>query len=180
MVAVKEVLEMLGNMEGTQHVFEMDARTKDKLIEIEDNIRGTLGIKCANKGVEECLKREHIVVVIKDNRFRPPPDPTVLLVDYDGQILGMEIFPHQRKQFEGRDDILFLSQDFIVFAERKARRGECFMMPPVQFPEVEEMPKTKNVVSCSPSPLGDMFVRATHGLEDDPKLASILIGYDDA
>jgi hypothetical protein len=42
------------------------------------------------------------------------------------------------------------------------------------------MKGTKNVVSCSPSPLGDVFVRAVHGLEDDPKLASIIIGWDDA
>jgi len=180
MVAVKDVLEMLRKMDGTQHVFELNGKAKGKLIEIEDSIRGTLGIKCANKGVEECLKREHVVVVIKDSRFRPPPDPTVLLVDYDGQILGMEIFPHQRKQFEGREDVLFLSQDFIVFADRKARRGECFLMPPVAFPELEEMPNTRNVISCSPSPLGDMFVRGVHDLVDDPKLASILIGWDDA
>ena len=39
---------------------------------------------------------------------------------------------------------------------------------------------TKNVVSCSPSPPGDMFVRSLHGLPDDPTLASILLGYDDA
>jgi hypothetical protein len=36
------------------------------------------------------------------------------------------------------------------------------------------------VVSCSPSPPADMYVRATHGLPDDPKLASILIGYDNS
>jgi hypothetical protein len=179
MVTVKEVLKLLRGMKGTQHVFELDDRARDKLIGIEANIKATLGISCQNLGVEECLKRDHVVVVIKDKCFRPPPEPTVLLVAEDGLVLGQEIFPHQKEEYQGKDNIIFLSEDFIVYADRRPKQKECFCMPPVSFPEVEAMRDTKNVVSCSPSPLGDMFVRAMHDLKDDPKLASILIGYDD-
>jgi hypothetical protein len=36
----------------------------------------------------------------------------------------------------------------------------------------------KEVVSCSASAPADMMLRQLHGLEDDPKLASVLIGFD--
>jgi len=179
MVSVEEVIKLLKGMEGSQQVFKLDDRSRLKLIEIENSVKGSLGITCRNLGVEECLKRQHVVVVIKDKRFRPPPEPTVLLVADDDVIIGKEIFPHDRDQYKDDENVLFLSEDFIVFLDKKPKSKECFMMPPVSFPEVSRLPGTRNVTSCSPSPPGDMFVRAMHDLPDDPLLASILIGYDD-
>jgi hypothetical protein len=102
-----------------------------------------------------------------------------MLMGDDGLVMGMEIFPHQKKQYEGKENIVFLSEEFIVFLDRKPRSKECFYMPPVRFPEVEALKGAKNVVSCSPSAPGDMYLRKAHGLPDDPKFASVMIGWDD-
>lgn len=181
MAKVQEVIELLKGMEGSVHVFRLDDRSRKRLIEIESEIKATLGISCLNVGVEECLDRQHVVVVIKDKRFRPPPEPTVLLVADGGEfVLGREIFPHEREEFKDKENVMFLSQDFVVFTDRMPKTKECFLMPPVPFPEVAALKGVTRCVSCSPSPLGDIFVRAMHDLPDDPLLASILIGYDNA
>jgi len=181
MAKVEEVIRLLQGMEGSVHVFKLDDVTRERVVEIESGIKAALGISCVNLGVQECLERENVIVVVKDSKFRPPPEPTVLLIADGGDlILGREIFPHERKEFEDTPNVLFLSQDFIVYTDRKPKTKELFVMPPVAFPEVAELPGVKNVVSCSPSPPSDMYVRAAHGLPDDPKLASILIGFDNS
>jgi hypothetical protein len=48
----------------------------------------------------------------------------------------------------------------------------------VPFKEVEEMRGTCSVISSSPSTPGDFYLRKKASIEDDPKLASILIGFD--
>lgn len=179
MVQVEEVIKVLEGMEGARHVFRLENSTRKGLIEIEEGVKASLGITCRNLGVEECLRREQVVVVIKDKRFRPPPEPTVLLIADNDMVIGKEIFPKERAKYKKDENVLFLSEDFIVFMDKRPKTKECFMMPPVSFPEVAALPGAKNVVSCSPSPPGDMFVRAKHGLPDDPLLASIMIGYDD-
>ncbi len=180
MVTVDEVVDSICKMEGSRHVFPLMPEAKETLLKIEESVKASFGINCSNRGVMECLAREHIVVIIKDSRFRPPPEPTVLLMADDDMIIGKEIFPDQKDEYVDKEEILFLSEEFILFLDRKPKSREYFVMPPVAFPEVEMMPGTKNVVSCSPSPPGDMYVRSLHGLPDDPKLASILLGYDDA
>jgi hypothetical protein len=180
MVTIDEVVDFISRMAGSRHVFPLRAEAKENLIKIEESVKATFGINCSNQGVMDCLARENIIVIIKDFRFRPPPEPTVLLMADDGMIIGKEIFPEQRAQYLDREDVIFLSDEFILFPELKAKGKERFVMPPVSFPEVEKMSGAKNVVSCSPSPPGDMFVRSLHGLPDDPKLASVLVGYDDA
>jgi hypothetical protein len=64
-----------------------------------------------------------------------------------------------------------------MYPERKGQRKEYFVMPPVSFPEVEEFGML-DVVSCSPSAPADMMLRQMHGHEDNPRLASILVGFN--
>ena len=131
-----------------------------------------------NQGLEECLTRQHVICIIKNKSFRPPPEPTVLLVTGDGVRLGEEVLPGDRKRFENRPEVVFLSEDFVVYTDRMGTEREYFLMPPVSFPEVAAIEGVSNVVSCSPSPPSDMKLREVHGVDDDPKLASILIGFD--
>lgn len=174
------VVERLKQLDGVLYAFEITPGIKDQLREIERQIRATLGIEVKNTGVEECLKKNHIVCIIKDKRFRPPPEPTIYLVADDGTILGQEVLEKDRSKFQCSDHVIFLSDDFVVFTDRRPKPGckEYFLMPPVRFPEVEVIDGVKNVVSCSPSPLGDLLIRKVHGVTDDPRLASVLIGFD--
>ena len=180
MVTIDEVVSYISKMEGSRHVFPLRAEAKEALINIEECVKASFGIDCCNRGVMKCLDRENVIVIIKDRRFRPPPEPTVLLIGDDDMVIGKEIFPDQKEEYLNKENVVFLSDEFILFTDQKPRKKECFIMPPVSFPEVERMPGTKNVVSCSPSPPGDMYVRGLHGLSDDPTLASILLGYDDS
>ncbi len=179
MVGTSDILTRLTEMKGTVHVFRLDDNCRDKILEIEKSIKAAMLIPCINAGVEECLKRQYVFAIIKNRSFRPPPEATVVLYSDDGTILGEEILPFKKKQFlEGnKEDIVWLSEEFVLYPERKGKAMEFFVMPPVSFPEMEEM-GMKNVVSCSPSAPSDMMLRQQHGYEDDPKLASILIGFD--
>jgi hypothetical protein len=168
MVTVKEVIARLSEMRGTRYVFELNPKAKEKLIEIESGIKGTLGVSVHNIGLENCLSRDHVIVVVKDVRFRPPPEPTVLLMGDDELVCGQEVLPQDREKFANMPNVIFLGTDFIIYTDRHPKNKECWIMPPVSFPEVAELPDVTNVVSCSPSPLGDVFVRTLHGLEDDP------------
>lgn len=173
-----EVLKVLKGLDGVIEAFALGPETRRQLREIETGVKATLNIEVKNTGLDECLRREHVVGIIKDKRFRPPPEPTILLMGDNGAVLGEEILPGQRGRFEDRQNLIFLSEEFVIYTDRKAAKQEYFLMPPVSFPEIEKVHGVKNVVSCSPTALGDVLVRTSHELEDDSKLASVLIGFD--
>lgn len=165
-------------MEGVIETFPVDGEIMEKLNEIESKIKATLDLDVKNTGIEECLNRQHVICIIKDKRFRPPPEPTVLLVGDDGIIMGKEIIPSDDTNYHDDDSVIFLSEDFIIYKDLKPKEREYFLMPPVSFPEVEALEGICNVVSCSPSPLGDFALRKSQGMNDDSQLASILVGFD--
>lgn len=178
MVKLQEIVDRIKLMGGTNYVFPLKDECREKILEIESNITATAGIRVKNLGVEECMTRQYVICIIKDKRFRPPPEPTIKL-ESDGIILGEEVLPCVKDEFLANVDepVLWLSEEFVMYPARYGGGRECFVMPPVSFPEVSEF-GAKNVVSCSPDTPCDMYIREYHGYEDDPKLATILVGFD--
>ena len=161
------------------------------ILEIEMEKSGEL-IPVINYGVHECLNRDFTVAIIKTASFRPPPTATVQLVDNQGHILGEEIVSvEQKKKHQANENATFVTPDFVLTTNpkdieedlktknlEKNRPKQAFVLPPVQFIEVEELENTCDVVSSSPDPLADLYIKECFNFEDDAKLASILVGFN--
>ncbi len=171
-------LAMLRALKGVKEAFFLTKVMEDGLTKIERSYPslGPLAIK--NDGVRECLRRQHLVCIIKDRHFRPPPVPTVVLMDEDGNIIGRELLPGEKLPAEKKRKVIRVGEDFVIFFEKGQGKGARFVLPPVPFKEVEELDGVCSVISSSPSTAGDFFLRQCAGLDDDPKLASVLIGFD--
>lgn len=178
MFNLDKILTLLQGMKGVERVFVLKEDILDKLREEESSVKATLDISVINKGFLEALERDFVVCIVKNFTFRPPPEPTVILCGDDGCLMGVEVFPHTQHLYEKREDVVWLSDAFVVFPDVIPKGREFFIMPPVSFPEVNEQLGCCNVVSCSPSPTSDKLIKDCFGIEDDPKLASILVAFD--
>ncbi len=137
--------------------------------------RGTRGA-AENRGVEEVLSRPRILCLFKDVRFRPPPEPTLLLVDDAGTVLGRELVPGDQPPADRR--VAYLGKDFVLYAGTRPRGGYRFLLPAVRFPELEALPRLARVVSASPDTPQDEYLRGRLGIPAGKEFASILVGYD--
>lgn len=178
----KDPLDILSGLRGVVKVFYLDEETLEEIRKEEETVKAVGGIAVRNEGFEEALKRDKVICIVKDPRFRPPPEPTVLLTTDKGDMMGVEVFPHTMKDYRERDNVVWLSDGFVVFTDVRPTEDskEYFLMPPVSFPELNEGNGCLNVISCSPAPTCDAMIRKKFGMEDDPKLASILVAYDKA
>ncbi|MBE6527051.1 MAG: hypothetical protein E7Z63_04705 [Thermoplasmata archaeon] len=173
-------LEIVRGLRGVIHAFYLDEDTLKQMKEEEDKVRAIGGnIAVDNQGFIQALEHEHIIAIIKDPRFRPPPEPTVELHSNDGKILGVEVFPFSADQYMSRQDVIWLSDGFVLFPDVVGKGGERFVMPPVSFPELNPTNGCKDVISCSPAPTCDLLMRTKMGFADDSKLASVLIAFNE-
>jgi hypothetical protein len=178
MTVLDNVIELVSNMDGVMEVHPLNQKIAREVKTIEFKISGSLNLDVKNTGVQECMNRQHILCIIKNERFRPPPEPTVLLIGDDELIIGKEIIPSDITNYREDKGVLFLSSDFIIFKNRRPKHREYFLMPPIKFPEIESIEGVKSAISCSPSLPADMILRGSLGIKDDPSLASLLIGFN--
>jgi len=173
-----EIEKLLAGLKGVKHTFYLTGDMREGLEGLERRYPPIGPLTVQNDGVLECLKRRHVACIVKDNTFRGPPHPTVVLMNGNGAVIGRELLRGEKVGPGEGSKTLFLGKDFVVFVGKESGKGSRFVLPPVEFKEVEDVRGTARVVSSSPSTTGDVFLRKKAGLEDDPKLASILIGFD--
>ena len=173
-------LSIIKGMRGVVDAFYLDRDILEKVRKEEASVKAVGSVDVINEGFNQALKREKVICIVKDPRFRPPPEPTVTLMSSDGKLMGVEVFPETAKNYIDRENTIWLSDGFVVFGDVTPGPGgrEAFVMPPVSFPELNENNGCKDVISCSPAPTCDKMIREWHGMEDNAKLASVLVAFN--
>ena len=159
-----------------------------------------------NLGIQVLLERQHVFAILKDTTFRPPPGPTIYMVeeelssDADGasdellssemylrtdgrvfRIIGEEVLDKKKEYFENH---MFFENDFVLFPDRRKNRQNIpalLVLPPIPFPELEsekEKYSIENIMSISPGTQCDDFIREAYNFSKNPEYATILIGLD--
>ena len=181
-MVVKNAIKIINKLKGVLDVQKLSEEDKKALLEIESSRKGDM-IPVVNTGLEECMKKDFYLVVLKNEEFRSPPIPTVLLVTDKGRILGQELIsPDEKEKYQNRKDAYFLSPEFVIFKPDEATRSmqrekEFFLLPSVPFPELNNIEGIMDVVSCSPSTVGDSYLKDKYGYPQDPHIATILVGF---
>jgi hypothetical protein len=181
-MVVKNAIKIIKKLKGVLDVQKLSEEDKKALLEIESSRKGDM-IPVVNTGLEECMKKDFYLVVLKNEEFRSPPIPTVLLVTDKGRILGQELIsPDEKEKYQNRKDAYFLSPEFIIFKPDEATRSmqrekEFFLLPSVPFPELNNIEGIMDVVSCSPSTVGDSYLKDKYGYPQEPHIATILVGF---
>lgn len=179
---LENIVNTIENLEGVLKVQKLSSKDILNLIDIESDTTAQL-IPVINEGMKECFKQDYSFVIFKKAYFRLPPSPTILLKTASGKVLGHEIFTNdERKSFENNENILFLSEDFIIFrdimeSKNKYPEKEFFVLPPVDFPELEDIEGIFNVISSSPSTKSDEYLKENYGYGGDSSVATILLSF---
>jgi len=192
---------VIGLLRGVPGIVAARALARPELLRVaavEERYGSSALLPVLNLGVREALERQLVVAVLKDRRFRPPPAPTVYLVeDLPGvgpapdapmlevgerrfRILGEEILDPGRVYAEKS---MRLGSAFVLFPERRSspRTPSYFLVPPLGFEELEQAAGKlglQRILSVSPSAQADSLLRELCGFPVDPALATLLLACD--
>ena len=70
-------IKLLKGLRGVIDAFYLDDKIKAEVQAEENTVKACGGITVCNLGYMEALKREKVICIVKDPRFRPPPKPYV-------------------------------------------------------------------------------------------------------
>ena len=195
---MEEIKNLLLNLGGVKTVSGIEKEDRGKIGELERNYErsGVVGLK--NIGMQMVLKCDVVFSILKDKSFRLPPESTVIMVEdhndgdeqvdhlikidnKDYRVIGEEIID---KKLPTGEEYIFISDDFILYPGRrigKTRKPAYFLVPPIEFAELEETKNfynIDNIISISPSTMADDYIREICDFSPSEELATILVGFD--
>lgn len=196
LVGIKDnIKEYLSHLDGIINTTRITGNLKDKIIRNEKRYERTCAVPVINLAVSSVLNNDNVYVILKDETFRKPENPTFFLVqdaetpeDNPGlddcmrhyTILGEEFMG---QEIDGKEKKLSLGDTLVLHKNKKRNKAKAsfFVLPPLGFPELECVSTLfgiTDILSASPSPLSDDLLRTAHGLRKDKKYATLLISFN--
>jgi len=161
----------------------LDEDLKEKVARLERQTEenGAVGglMPFVNKGVWETLKRENCFVMVLDSQEVPfvVPDHAIYLLDQKGQIVGEFLNEERRREMRARDDVYFLSEDFVLYHGLEICGEPYFLVPEIEFHGLDDVEGVTRVTSASISTPSDHLIRTTMGLMTKRSWTH-LVGFD--
>jgi hypothetical protein len=187
MDTVEAVVKRLLKTPGVVACWVVPDADRDSLRQLENeaNLRlGLPGLDIVNEGIKEALARQYVVIISHSPALRHPAGPIIVILDGD-RVVGEEMWqPGQYERLSKDANALFLGKSLVLYRDVLAQaRGKPLKLAyrPLPFPEVEEVPGVKDVVSVTITiPVHLRFSQKAGWNPNDPNLGTVLIGFNES
>lgn len=180
-----EILEILNGEENVIKVDHMDEKTKKDLTLIEMKRLNEL-VPLINKGFEECLEEENVLILIKDKTGILLEDeeliPTLTLMSENGTLIGEEIYdPEELEELREDPTVYFISEHFATYPNLSKPGEKQFFVVNQLRGDLEcedELEKLVSSLSIAvPSTEADHYIKDLYGMDYQDGIVTVILGY---
>jgi len=177
-MSAEDVAVKVRGVRGVKSAFVLDDATVKEIFDEEDSVVDTtFGMKMDNRALAECKKRSCHICVFCDSLFEVPVDHVMTMEDGDGRMVGFDIPKGREDEFRGRDDIIFLSDDFALSADAGMENLRVVMLPQ-KVVCVGEADGIRDPVLYYPVTTTDIRLKERFGIPDSRDTASSMLSFD--
>jgi len=181
---MKSIISCLRKTPGIRKIKVLSDVERHSLLQVELSAEETMIGCCGfNEGLREALSRKFVVVCSTDMDFEWPNGPYVVLKEGE-VIVGFITDNVDRIKQQFDEKISVFVKDLVIFPERiqKLRGGKrsptLFIHKGFTLPEIEKKTKAKDVFLAFCTRAGDACLKQLLKEKEDPKIGSIVIGFN--
>lgn len=179
MDTVEKAMEFLRNSQGVIGAYIMDDDVSKSVLDVESSIRTRSNHEYRNVGYTMALNRQYRVCVFYSGVYVFEKRALVKLMTSDGTIMGTSLYPSQIEEYKKKDNLIWISEDFVVFTDIVGKGEEEFVLFPFDLPELEEaVPGCKNAIGVSPTTSSDMVLKEKAGIPITKEIFTSIVAFN--
>jgi len=172
------ILEKLTCTQGIVHAIQMDQDISNLIAAEEESVRSMTGIDVVNKAYKMAMDKDVRICIFCDKTLPREETSTMLLEDSVGNVMGAMLPPCKIHEYKDRKDVIWVSEDFIIFPEVQGVGKERFVLLPMHYDGLDEKDGCCDVVMCSPAPSSDAILKRYYGRNVSEKTSTLVIAYN--
>ncbi|RAP44843.1 MAG: hypothetical protein BZ135_07360 [Methanosphaera sp. rholeuAM6] len=185
MSVLAKVIKILESEDRIIEVDVMDDKTKKALTLIELKRLDEM-VPLINRGFEECLEEDYVLMIIKDKTDIIVPDeeliPTLTLMSEGGTLIGEEIYdPEELEELQDDPNVYFISEHFATYPNLSKPGEKQFFVVNQLRGELECEEKIEELVSSlaisAPSTQADHYIKDIYGMDYQDRIITIVLGF---
>jgi len=177
MTSVPRVLDKLRAIPSVERAEELGESLFTRMCGEESEVSTSSGMPLENRALKETMSRREHVCVLFGKPFDTPDHHEVLMMNEKDQIVGFDVPAGMRSKYEGREDLVWMSEDFAM--DPNSIGGEIRVVLVAQ--ELSCIGKedgAERPVAMYPSPSTDMLLRSALSFDRSGKYATAVVSFD--
>ncbi len=175
-VTPDKVAEILRKHSGVVRVEIPDRNFLCTLEEDDLCVDTSFGMPIDNKAMDACLACDFVLCVFANTSFEQPSDKIMMMQDSSGLVLGHDVAPSQMDEYMAREDLIWLSEDFVIYPSTEMGDDIILVMLPQIYNGFSEEDGVSEAVIFYPATTTDSIIKEKYGEFDDPQIATLLMG----
>lgn len=177
MTTPEEVAEILRGHNGVVRVEIPDGDFLSALEEDDMSVDTSFGMPIENKAMEACLSCDMVFCVYADTSFERPENTIMVMQDSEGNVFGHDIPDSRIEEYIGREDVIWLSYDFILYPKAADVCEEMtLVMLPQEYRSFTKDDGVSEALVFYPALTTDGIIKEKYGDPDDSSIATLLMG----
>jgi len=178
MNTVENLMKKILSLNGVYAAFIPTENQIDEIFEVESRAGSLSGFPLHNLSLEESMKRRHHICIFQKFDMNEVEHHLIKMVNKHGDTAGFDIPPRLRHEVEGRDDLVWVSDDFVMDPEYATGPVTLVVNPcPVYIFDKGE--GVENAIQMIPAAPADNLMRDIFMVSRSPSLSSAIISFDD-
>ena len=173
-----DFIEALTALDGVIAAEQLDDEAMKVVTGIETSIRTVSGgMRIENRGILDCAGMSRNYVLFCGSGFPRPEQVTMEMVDDAGEVVGHDVPPCMVDSFRSRDDVLWMSDGFVLYPGLVCDRDVRMVMLSSRM-KVSGPLGEFDVRSFYPSASSAEYLLGLFGREPDRSVAAVILGVD--
>lgn len=175
----ERVLKHMKSVAGVHGAMVLDSETIAEVSAMEEGVTDTsFGMPLDNRALEACRKKAVWLCLFCDYTFEQPTDHVMLMEDENGNVIGFDIPPGKQDSFIDREDLVWLSDDFVLKGDAEGDVSKVVMMPQ-KLSCIGSEAGVKDAIVFYPNTATDGHLRDKLEYKDEaPGIASAIMAFD--
>lgn len=173
---LEEVIEGLRAEKGVVFVDVFPDQLFDKVVAEERTVTAVMGtMPVTSTGMRDCMDRNTRLVVVEDERFWHPNVRTMNMRDSKGNIIGHNIPRAEIPEYMKRDNVAFISDDFIMYTDASMEGKPTMEMLSIPYRgSTEWIPEGMHSILWYPCTSSSQMIHKHFGLPNRRTAAAVL------
>ena len=179
MDAVGRVIGFLKETKGVIDVKEMDDDLSRTIWNIEKNTITSVKTEYENVAYDVAMKKAHRLCMFYSDEFVFENTTVVKLMSSDGTVMGTTLTPEEIPAYKERDDVIWISEDFVVFPNIVGKGNESFVLYPIEMTQISSaVPECRGPIAASPTTSSDARLKRAFGRPQEKGVYTAVIAFD--
>ena len=176
---MERVLDFYRSQPGVVRVEPMDDEISKTVLDIELSTRTQADGDYENLGYKMVMKKDHRVCLFITDEFEMKHHTTLQFVDDENNIIGCMVSEDEMDEFKARDDVIWVSKDFVMFPDKIGESNGRFVLYPFECKEMDAATGCCDSIASSPALPSDTAMKQRWSIPNDKRIFSLVIGFDE-